>query len=87
MAHEEFFQMFPARALFLLARQPNLSLDEEVMESMDRMGWLNQYPAGLSLCSGTCPTVTNGQHRLSYLNQRNKLDALIPVLIKVRKLN
>ena len=83
---EEFLQMFPARALFLLAGQPNLSLDEDSRESMNRMGWLNQYPADLSLCSGTCPLVTNGRHRLSYLNEMNKLDALIPVLIKVRRL-
>ena len=83
---EEFFQMFPARALFLIAGQPDLVLDAESAESMDRMGWLPGSPAGLCLCSGTCPIVTEGRHRLSYLKKKDELDLLVPVIIKVRTL-
>ena len=84
---EEFFQMFPARALFLIAGCPSLQLDKDHSESIDRMGWLPQHPAELSICSGTCPEVTNGRHRLSYLNKMGNLDIDIPVTIKVRSLS
>ena len=54
MAHEEFFQMFPARALFLLAGQPNLSLDEEARElKSEGMRSMRVKESTSSACSGS----------------------------------
>ena len=71
----------PASWLYKMAFNPTGSLAPEYRESIDKAGWLEQFPAVLTLQAGTFPRV-EGQHRLAHLASTGRFTMLVPCLIR-----
>ena len=71
----------PAAWLYALAFNPRGSLAPAYRESMDKAGWLDEFPAVLTLQAGTYPRV-EGQHRLAWLAKTGRLGVMVPVIIR-----
>ena len=69
----------PAGILFKAGMVTPKQLDPEVMRSIDLEGWLPKHPAKLVLFKGSAPRIGDGNHRLSYLAQTDRLDMMVPV--------
>ena len=71
----------PAAWLYDLAFSPQRCLDPQIEESLQNEGWLEKWPAVLTLRRGCAPKI-DGQHRLSYLARSGNLDLLVPCIVK-----
>ncbi len=74
----------PASWLYYLAFNPKRILSAEIAESLKINGWLEKYPAKMTLNRGTFPRI-DGQHRLSFLARTGRLDWQVPCLLFLNK--